>query len=106
MNKNFIFNNIVQITILFSFLLSACSSSIDFFEVKHEEAQLFISKNKETSGAVIKPESVELEFTLSSLYKSDKHLLKRNLISCENRNPKMLVVPLHFKDSKEVTNAY
>ena len=106
MNKNFIFKNIVPITILFSFLLSACSSSIDFFEVKHEEAQLFISKNKETSGAVIKPESVELEFTLSSLYKSDKHLLKRNLISSENRNPKMLVVPLHFKDSKEVTNAY
>lgn len=87
------------------FSLLACSTANNFLDIENFNCNLTISTQK-TSGDVILPSEVEYEFTLSSLYSSKKHYINRKYIQDTNLNPKMLVVPLHFKDSKAVTNSY
>lgn len=82
-------------------LLTACKSSIESnFTIKSYEtndAKLTITESGESSGEFISPNNIELSYTISSI--SSNKIGKYTYLENSDEVIKILVIPIHFKDS-------
>lgn len=98
-----IFHKLCKISTFFVVLMfvSSCNSSIESkFTIKNYEvnnANVILTETGESSGEFVSPNNVELSYTVSSI--SNSKIGKYTYLENSDEVIKILVVPIHFKDS-------